>query len=118
MTKTDLTTFNLLKFTILELENRQKFDTFVFQTDEHVSNYRRPYLGKVERDVLEDLPVSVLQEYFEPGEFIHIPMTGEERKSIARLIKFKQKFQTLDASDHLNYITEYLHQFFNIKINM
>ena len=47
--------------------------------EEAVEVARRPYLSKTERNLAESLPESALKEYFKPGEFVHIPMTREEK---------------------------------------
>ena len=58
---------------------------------EIVEVMRRPFLSKTERKLAENLPESVLREYFKPGEFIHLPMTREEKSLIDQFRKFNKR---------------------------
>jgi hypothetical protein len=52
---------------------------------------RRPYLNRIERDFAGELPESALKEYFRAGEFVHIPMTCEEKNLIEQFKRFNRK---------------------------
>lgn len=68
---------------------------------------RRPYLSKVEKDLVSELPESALKEYFRAGEFVHVPMTREEKNLIEQFKKFNRKkgFDEFNEED-LNVLTE------------
>lgn len=59
--------------------------------DEAVEVMRRPYLSQTERTLAESLPETALREYFKPGEFVHIPMTREEKVLIDQFKKFNKR---------------------------
>ncbi len=68
---------------------------------------RRVYLSKIERDHASQLPQFVLKKYFKAGEFVHVPMTREERFIIEQFNRFnnKRKGTPMDE-DVLQYLTE------------
>lgn len=70
--------------------------------EEVVEVARRPYLSKTERNLAESLPESALKEYFKPGEFVHIPMTREEKVLIDQIRKFNKRkhgYEVMDEED-------------------
>ena len=58
---------------------------------------RRVYLNKTERDTAAQLPEIVLKKYFRSGEFVHIPMTRDERTIIDQFKRFNKKMICVDA---------------------
>lgn len=58
---------------------------------EPIEIFRRPYLCKLERNFAGELPESALKEYFRAGEFVHVPMTREEKNLIEQVKKFNRK---------------------------
>ena len=71
-----------------------------------VVSKRRPYLGKIEIDLASELPESVLKEYFKTGEFVHVPMTREERLLIEQFKKFNKNKLGEFTDEDLISITE------------
>jgi len=60
--------------------------------------FRRPYLCLMERNAANQLPESALRDYFQLGEFIHIPMTREEKIIINQFKSFSKK-KSLEPED-------------------
>lgn len=78
----------ILESSLSELSARKKLKENVENTIEIL---RRPYLSKLERDFASELPESALKEYFLAGEFVHVPMTREEKNLIEQFKKFNRK---------------------------
>lgn len=95
---------NILEFSLSELSARRKLKdsqkTDVEAEDTEIIK-RRPYLNKCERDLTKELPETVLKEYFKPGEFVHVPMTQEERSLVEQFKKFikKKGFEEFSEED-------------------
>ena len=84
----------ILDFSLSELAARKilkQTENIEDSTEESIEIFRRPYLSKVERDFAGELPESALKEYFRAGEFVHVPMTREEKNLIEQLKKFNRK---------------------------
>jgi hypothetical protein len=73
----------------VEDEKEDKTDTNVSPLS--TSPFRRPYLSQVERDAANRLPEAALKDYFQLGEFIHIPMSREEQIIINQFRSFFAK---------------------------
>lgn len=78
----------ILESSLSELSARKKLKENVENT---IESLRRPYLSKLERDFASELPESALKEYFLAGEFVHVPMTREEKNLIEQFKKFNRK---------------------------
>lgn len=83
----------------VEDEDEDKTDTSVSPLS--TSPFRRPYLSQVERDAANRLPEAALKDYFQLGEFIHIPMTREEQIIINQFRSFfaKTKSAVMDLEE-------------------
>ena len=92
----------ILKCSLSELEARQllrnnlkdtkKFYRSAGNSDSiNLETFRRPYLSKLERDAANELPEVALKEYFKAGEFIHVPMTSEEKICIDQFFQFNRR---------------------------
>lgn len=114
----------ILKCSLSELEARQLLRNNlnntknIFQSTENsnpisLESFRRPYLSKLERDAANELPEVVLKEYFKAGEFIHVPMTSDEKICIDQFIRFNRRYgqvqgqQEITENDLMT-LTEYL----------
>lgn len=90
----------ILECSLTELTARRKLKDFsrveVLKIEDDILPKRRPYLSKSERELANELPESVLKEYFRAGEFVHIPMTREERLLIEQFKKFNKKSEFSD----------------------
>lgn len=89
----------ILDFSLVELDARRRlnneFSSSLPDNDSKATNMR-PYLSKIEREFANNLPESVLKEYFKAGEFVHVPMTKEERVLIEQFKKFNKKIELSD----------------------
>lgn len=99
----------ILDCSLAELAARRKLKDF--STDSELNNTeltedvdvhvpkRRPYLSKSERDLAAEMPESLLKKYFKTGEFVHIPMTREERLLIEQFKKFNKNKMNGEFTD-------------------
>lgn len=99
----------ILACSLSELAARRKlkyssenYETIIVEAiEKNVEVMRRPFLSRTERNLAESIPETALREYFKPGEFVHIPMTGEEKVLIDQFKKFnKRKGGTEELSEN------------------
>lgn len=101
----------LLDWSLAELEARSKFkelqENYGIEFEETANTTRRrPFLSKIERVQAAKLPENVLKKYFKAGEFIHIPMTREERSVIDQFKRFHSRKATEMSDEDLQFLTE------------